>query len=413
MAYPIDMKILFITDNFPPEVNAPATRTYEHCREWVKSGIEVTIITCVPNFPEGKVYKGYKNKLYQSEMMDGIKIIRVWSYIVANKGFYKRILDYLSFAFSSFFAGLFVKTDIIIATSPQFFTTWTAFFLSKFKRKPWVFELRDLWPEGVKVVNKIDKNRLFDFLEKIELYLYRDADLIIPVTNAFKKNLMDRGIQASKIKVVTNGSNLDKFKPIKKDNKLISNLKLNNKFIIGYIGTHGKCHGLDFIINAISNIKEDHNFHFIFLGNGAEKNRIVNIAKDNGLKNVTFLNTVAKCEINRYISITDVALVPLKKLEILKTVIPSKIFENAAMKKPILLGVEGESQEIIKKYNAGLCFEPENEYDFISKLKYLKDDNELYSSCQSGCSKLASEFDRKVLANKMIRHVNEVLEFVE
>ena len=115
------MKILFISDNFPPEVNAPAHRTYEHCSEWVKKGAEVTVITCAPNFPQGKVYDGYKNKFYQKETINGIKVIRVWTYISPNKGFAKRVLDYLSFAINAFFASLFVKTDTIIATSPQFF----------------------------------------------------------------------------------------------------------------------------------------------------------------------------------------------------------------------------------------------------------------------------------------------------
>ena len=165
-----NIKILFITDNFPPEFNAPATRVYEHAKEWVKEGACVTVVTCFPNFPQGKVFKGYKNKLYQIETIDGIKVIRVWSYITANRGTIKRTLDFLSFAFSSFIAGLFVKTDIIIATSPQFFTTWSAYLLSKLKRKPWVFELRDLWPESIKAVGAIKSDRLLEFLEKWKFF---------------------------------------------------------------------------------------------------------------------------------------------------------------------------------------------------------------------------------------------------
>ena len=188
------LKILFLTDNFPPEVNAPATRTYEHCKEWVKRGVDVTVITGFPNFPTGKVFDGYKNKLYKKEIIDGIKVIRVWTYITANKGFLKRTLDYFSFAVSSFIAGLFIKSDIIVATSPQFFTTWSAYALSKLKRKPWVFELRDLWPESIIAVGALKNKKIIDFLEKIELFLYKDADLIIPVIESFKENLINRGI---------------------------------------------------------------------------------------------------------------------------------------------------------------------------------------------------------------------------
>ena len=132
------MKILFLSDNFPPEVNAPATRTYEHCKEWVRMGAEVTVITCAPNFPQGKVYTGYKNSLHHVETMDGIRVVRVWSYIVANKGFFKRTLDFISYSITSFLAGLFMKTDVIIATSPQFFTALSGRTLSFWKRKPWI-----------------------------------------------------------------------------------------------------------------------------------------------------------------------------------------------------------------------------------------------------------------------------------
>ncbi|QKF91997.1 glycosyltransferase family 4 protein [Campylobacter sp. CCUG 57310] len=395
------MRILFITDNFPPEVNAPATRTYEHAKEWVKdSSVNVTILTCFPNFPHGKIYSGYKNKLYSKEKFDGIDVIRVWSYMAKNEGFVKRILDYISFALMAFLVGLFQKFDIIIATSPQFFTTWTGFALAKAKRKPWVFELRDLWPESIKTVGAIKQGRAIEILEKIELGLYKNSNLVIAVTQAFKQNLISRGIDESKIKVVTNGSNLDLFTPREKDEKLLDELNLQKKFIVGYIGTHGMAHSLDFIIHSIAKIK-DKKFHFLFVGDGAVKVSIVTLANELNLKNITFLNPISKNKVPKFLSICDVMLVPLKKDDNFKTVIPSKIFEASAMRKPILLGVEGEAKEIIEKYNAGICFEPENEKDFIDKLKFLTDDNN-YKQCQTGCEKLANDFDRKKLALDMI-----------
>ena len=142
------MHILFLTDNFPPEVNAPASRTFEHCREWVRAGHKVTVITGVPNFPRGKVYEGYSNRLWQRETMEGIQVIRVWTYITANAGFAKRILDYQSFMVAATLAAPLVhKVDVVVGTSPQFFTVCAAYVISRFKRIPFVFELRDLWPE--------------------------------------------------------------------------------------------------------------------------------------------------------------------------------------------------------------------------------------------------------------------------
>jgi glycosyltransferase involved in cell wall biosynthesis len=395
------MKILFITDNFPPEVNAPATRTYEHVKEWQKQGVDVTIVTCAPNFPHGKVYKGYKNKFYQKENYHGIEVIRVWSYITSNSGFTKRVLDYVSFAFMAFGVGLFKKHDIIIATSPQFFTTWAAWGISKIKRKPWIFELRDLWPESIKTVGAMKQGRVIDMLEKIELGLYRDASKVIAVTDAFKTNLINRGIDESKIEVVTNGSNLELFYPREKDVDLLRELNLENKFIVGYIGTHGMAHSLDFIVNSIAHI-EDEDIHFLFIGDGAVKHNIVTIAKDLELKNITFLDPVSKEEVPKYLSIIDVSLAPLKKEDNFKTVIPSKIFEASAMLKPTLLGVQGQAQEILEKYNAGVCFEPENQEDFIEKVLSLRNDKQLYGACQSGCETLATDFDRKKLAKRML-----------
>jgi len=395
------MNIFFITDNFPPEVNAPATRTYEHCQEWIKKGVNVTVITCTPNFPHGKVYEGYKNRLYQKENIDGIEVIRVWSYITSNNGFVKRVLDYVSFALMAFIVGLFKKYDVIKATSPQFFTTWAAWGLSKIKRKPWIFVLRDLWPESIKTVGAMKQGRVIDFLEKIELALYRDANKVVVVTDAFKTNLINRGIKESKVEVVTNGSNMDLFYSREKNEELLKELQLKNKFIVGYIGTHGMAHSLDFIVNAISKINDEF-IHFLFIGDGAMKQTIVKLASDLALKNITFLDSISKEEVPKYLSIVDVSLAPLKKSDTFKTVIPSKIFEASAMQKPTLLGVEGQAEEIIKKYGAGLCFKPEDEDDFIKNILILKNDIATYKSCKKGCLELAHNFDRKLLANKML-----------
>ena len=184
------MNILFLTDNFPPESNAPATRTYEHCQEWVKKGAEVTVITCTPNFPKGEVFAGYKNKWYQEEMMDGIRVIRVWSFISPNRGLVRRILDYVSFCVTSFIASLFVKTDLIIATSPQLFTAVSGYLASVFKRKPWIMEVRDLWPESIKAVAAIERDRVLLLLDKLVLFLYKKADQIVVVTDTFKERMI-------------------------------------------------------------------------------------------------------------------------------------------------------------------------------------------------------------------------------
>ena len=402
------MRILFLTDNFPPEVNAPASRTYEHCIECVRRGVEVTVITCVPNFPQGKVFDNYKNKWRQKETMDGIRVIRVWSYISANEGFGKRILDYVSFGVTSFLHGLFVKTDLIVATSPQFFTAVSGRWLSLCKRKPWVMEVRDLWPESIKAVSAMKSdNMIFSYLEWVEKRLYKSAKKIIVVTDAFRDKIASRGIDKNKISVVKNGVLMEKFKPVEKNRQLLSQLGLEGKFIFGYLGTHGMAHKLDFIVECAAKIT-DEDIHFLFIGNGAQKENVRNLAVQLRVKNCTFLDSVPKNEIADYISITDVALVNLMKSETFQTVIPSKIFENASMQKPILLGVEGESKSIIEQYDAGICFEPENEAAFLDAVYRLKSDAQLYGKLQEGCKRLALDFDRRKLALRMLEIFNQV-----
>jgi glycosyltransferase involved in cell wall biosynthesis len=296
--------------------------------------------------------------------------------------------------------GIFQKFDIVIATSPQFFTTWSGWALSKVKHKPWVFELRDLWPESIKTVGAMKQGYLIDLLEKIELGLYKSCNKVVAVTDAFKYNLINRGIEKEKIEVVTNGSNMELFFPRKPDLYLLESLGLKGKFVVGYIGTHGMAHSLDFIVKSIVNVS-DSDIHFLFIGDGAMKREIVKISEKLQLKNVLFLDSVSKDEVPKYLSIIDISLAPLKKDDNFKTVIPSKIFEASAMQKPTLLGVQGQARDVLSKYGAGLCFEPENEKDFILKLSMLRNKN-LYKKCQDGCSDLAINYDRKKLANKML-----------
>lgn len=396
------MKILFLTDNFYPEVNAPASRTYEHAREWVKTGHEVTVITCVPNFPKGKVFDGYKNKLWQKEVIDGIEVIRVWSYIAANKGFVRRTLDFISFSVTSFLAGLFVKADVIVATSPQFFTALSGRTLSFWKRVPWIMEVRDLWPESIKTVGAMKDNLFIRYFEWEEMRCYRSAKTIVVVTDSFKRTLTARGIDEAKIKVVKNGVDKDMFKPVPKDEALIGELGLEGKKIIGYIGTHGMAHKLDFILDCARNMQGRNDFHFLFIGAGAEREALLAKKEREGITNVTMLDSVPKDQVVRYISILDLSLINLRKSELFKTVIPSKMFENAGMQIPIIMGVQGEAQEMLEEYGAGLCFEPENEEDFNAKLQQLLSDPDLYERCRTGGAEMSRDYDRKALADKML-----------
>ena len=400
------MRILFITDNFPPEVNAPASRTYEHAVRWVRAGARVTVITCAPNFPRGRLYDGYRNRLYARETWEGIDVVRVWSFIAPNKGFAKRVIDYLSFALTSFVAGLFQKADVIVATSPQFFTTWSAAALSLVKRKPWIFELRDIWPESISAVGA-GEGRLLRLLERIELWLYRNADRVVAVSPAFRENLARRGIDRAKVDVVTNGADLSRWAPQSAEAELRTGLGVSGKFVIGYIGTMGMAHGLDFVLRAAARLG-DPRIHFLLVGDGSEAEAHRRQAAAAGLSNVTFHPPIPKDDVPRFLAATDAALVPLRRSETFLSVIPSKIFEAAAMRRPILLGVEGQAKEIVNEHGAGLAYPPEDEDGFLAAVARISTDSSLYAELQAGCGRLAHAYDRDRLAGQMLDVIKAV-----
>lgn len=406
------MHILFLTDNFPPEVNAPASRTFEHCKEWVKAGHQVTVVTCAPNFPKGRVFDGYANKLIQREEMAGIHVVRVWSYITANEGFVKRILDYISFMVAGTIAAIFVKKiDVVVGTSPQFFTACAAYMVGALKCRPWVFELRDIWPESIRAVGAMKESATLDFLEKIELFLYRKASAIVSVTQSFRDSLIHRGIDGSKIDVITNGVDVSRFSPRPKDVELVNRYQLGDKFVAGYIGTHGLAHALDTVLDAAKlckAMKGGDRYRFLLLGDGACKAALMARAQAEGIDNVIFVDTVSKDEVVRYWSLLDASLIHLKATPLFETVIPSKMFECMGMTIPILHGVQGESARIIEQEKVGLVFEPQNAQALCEGLLRLDQDHALYAELKSNGPKGARNYDRSILAHRMLRILERV-----
>jgi len=400
------MHVLFLTDNFPPEVNAPASRTHEHCRQWVAAGARVTVITCAPNFPKGRVFDGYRNRLWQQEVMDGIRVIRVWSYITANEGFARRVLDYMSFMLSAFLASLFVRrVDVVVGTSPQFFTAVAAWAVGAIKRVPFVFELRDLWPESIKAVGAMKQSAAIRLLERVEMFLYRRAARIVSVTHAFRETLIKRGIDGTKIDVVTNGVDVSRFSPRPKDTALEAELGWQGCFVAGYIGTHGMAHGLETLLEAMQTLAthpEGHAVRLLMLGDGARKAALQEQAQRLGLDNVRFVDTVPKGEVARYWSLLDVSIIHLKRTELFTTVIPSKLFECMGMGIPVLHGVAGESADIVHREGVGIAFEPENVQALVEGLLRLKTDAVLRTQLAQAGPAAAGNYDRGELALRML-----------
>ncbi len=405
------MRILFLSHYFPPEVNAPASRTYEHCREWVKNGHEVTVVTCVPNHPKGSVYDGYRNKFFQWETRDGIRVLRVWTYLAANKGFLKRTLNYISYMVSVIFAvPLLCQSDIVISTSPQFFNGLAGYFVSRLKRIPWILEIRDLWPESILAVGAIKNKTVIRLLENLELFAYRKADLIVPVTKAFKIHIEGRGIRPKKIKVLVNGANLSFYKPLARENELSTEFGLSGKFVVSYFGTHGMAHGLETILEAAMELRDREEILFLLVGSGAEREKLLSIRDQAGQKNVLMLEQQKKERMPLLWAASDVSMVLLKRTDLFKTVIPSKIFESMAMEKPIILGVEGESAGIIQEAESGLCIQPQNSSDLGKAILFLYEHpEECIRLGTNGRKYVIEHHDRSVLAGRYEALVERVI----
>ncbi len=403
------MNILFLTDNFPPETNAPATRTYEHARNWVAAGHRVTVLANVPNFPTGKVFPGYRNKLWQREAMDGIRVVRVWTYVTANEGFLGRSLDYFSFGVTSVVGGLFLRApDVIVATSPQIFTALGGCMLAWIKRRPFVFELRDLWPDSILAVGAMRDGPLLRMLRRLEYWLYHRAAKIVSVTQSFKRILVANGVPQEKIAVIRNGVDLKAFVPGPKPAELARRLGLEGRFVAAYVGTTGMAHGLDALLLAAELLRDRGDLAFVLVGTGADRARLEREAERRGLDHVLFAGPVDKEEVKQYWRLCDVALVLLKDAPIFRHVIPSKIFEAMATGRPIILGVRGESQELLQEAGAGIAVPPENPQALAEAIRKIMDDPAL---CQdmgaAGRRFVERKFDRERLASEMLRVLEE------
>ncbi len=404
------MRILFVSDNYPPEVNAPASRLAEHAQHWLGRDTELDVITSAPNFPEGVVYDGYKNAWWDRTDQDGVSVLRVKTYITANEGFIKRTLSYMSFMVSACVSGFFVRRpDVIVATSPQFFAAVGGFVLAKVRRVPFVFELRDLWPASIAALGAVKYPILLSWMEKLELFLYRHSDAIVSVTQAFKRDLIERGIDGDKIHVVRNGVELSHYQPLgEKDAELAREHGLEGKFVAGYVGTHGMAHGLDKVVEAAELLRDDDNIRIILVGSGSEKAKLEAMIAERGLDNVVSLGRFPKSDMNRIWSLCDVALIHLRNLDVFTTVIPSKLFESMGVGQPVLMGLpRGEATDIVEETGCGIVCEPESPESIAASLKRLAGDSALYNTLREQALAAAPKHSRETQALSMLDVLSE------
>jgi len=395
------LNIVYISQYFPPEMGAPAARVYELSRAWAKKGHKVTVLTGFPHHPTGVLSQKYRGRVLMRESVDGITLLRTYVYATPNKAVVKRTLSYLSFMFSAvLFAPFLLRDpDLIIATSPQFFTAIAGFLISKMKHRPFIFEVRDLWPESIVTVGAMRNRLIISLLEKLEMFLYRKSTGVVGVADSTKEILIQRGIPQEKIRIIKNGVDLSMFKPGLKENWVREKYGLSRRFIVSYIGTIGMAHSLEVVLRAADELQNQENIIFLFVGEGARKDKLIQIKQDMNLTNVLFLGGKPRELIPDFLTASDVCLVHLKKAALFKAVVPSKVFEIMGAGRPIILGLEGECEALIRSAGAGLFMEPENSDQLAQCIMRLYKDKRLREDLgKSGRRYVEKNFSRDQLA---------------
>jgi glycosyltransferase involved in cell wall biosynthesis len=419
------MKILYVSQYFPPEMGAPAARAGELSRHWAGAGHEVTVLTGFPNHPTGVVppeYRGKFRRLVVREQTDGVKVVRTWLLPFPNRKAYERMFNYSSFCASAASTGLFLsRPDVVIATSPQLLVGLSGWWLARCKRVPFVFEVRDLWPESLAAVGMGDGNSLLHrALAKIAGFLYRHSNRVVVVTPAFEDYLVEHWrVPREKISVIENGVETHLFAPEpftgETGTGLRRELGVEGKFVVSYIGTMGMAHGLETIIAAAAQLRDTNpGIVFLMLGEGAEKARIVALGRERGLNNLRFVEQQPREKIPAYIRASDVCLVPLKKTDLFKTVIPTKMLEFMSCARPVILGVDGQARAILEEARGGLVIEPENSGALVNAVLYLAANREMARVLgQNGREYIVRKFSRPQTAEKYLRVLERLLQLPE
>lgn len=409
------MRILVFSHYYYPEGNAPASRMYAMCSQWAQDDHEVQVITCAPNVPNGIVYDGYRNRLWpQNEEISGVKVKRVWTRLAANKGTIGRIINFVSYMVMAVFASWFVRRpDVIIATSPQFFCGWAGLLAAKFRlrRVRFLLEIRDMWPDSIVAVGALNNKKLLRILYKMEDWLYRGADHIVTVGPGYREDLIEKGVAEQKISIIPNGVDKELFYPQDPDPEYIEKYIGTGNFSCAYIGTIGMAAGLDVMIRAGQLLEERgrNDIRLIIVGDGAERENLEKELQEKRIKNVLFTGRLAKEDVPKILASVDSCLVHLKKKDLFKRVLPSKIFEMAAMKKPIILGVQGCAAELLEKAKAGICIEPENAEELVEAVCSLAMNPEARARFgEEGRAYVLEHYDRQTLAEGYIDLIKQV-----
>jgi glycosyltransferase involved in cell wall biosynthesis len=397
------MRVLVVCHYFPPEIGAPQARLSELARAWALAGDQVTVLTGMPNHPTGVVPEDYRGRVRMAEELDGYRIVRTWLYATPNTGMLKKTLGHLSFMVTSLALGLrrTGKADVVVVSSPTFFSVFSAWALARWKRAALVVEVRDLWPAIFVELGVLQNRRVIRLLEALELAAYRAAAAVVVVSEGFRDDLVRRGVPAGKVHVIPNGADLERFKQETGD-KDTARARLGAgpaDTLVLYIGAHGISHGLEAVADAAAKLAGEP-IHFAFVGEGAHKGRLEARVRELGLTNVSMLPGVARDEVPGLLAAADICLVPLRDVPLFSSFIPSKMFEYMAASKAVIGSVRGEPARILEAAGA-IVVEPEDPGALADAVRDLAADPERRVAMGSrGRNYVAEHFDRERLAER-------------
>lgn len=398
------MKILFLTQYCPPEVGAPQNRIFEFAKKLKEFGHEVSILTAMPNYPKGEIFEEYRGKKTCIEEIDGIKIVRTGIYASKDKSFSKRLRNYLSFTFSSVLSGsrLIPDQDVIIVESPPLFLGWSGLVLSRRKKAKFIFNVSDLWPESAIKLDVLHNKLFIKLSYMLEEYCYKKADAVTGQTKGIVNNIIGRGFDKNKVHLITNGVDTGFFGKENRNADFRKEFEIDNKFSVCYAGILGLAQGLEVIIEAADRLRDYSDICFLLIGDGPEKSKLMNLVKEKNLTNVKFVPVQPKRNMPGIIASVDATVIPLKKLDIFKGALPSKMYEALASELPIILAVEGEAQKLIEEAQAGITVEPENGEAIAEAVLKLYNDEELRNKLGSNGRKYVIEnYSRDKITRKL------------
>lgn len=397
------MRIVYLCQYFVPEPGAPAARLRDMARSWVQRGHSVTVVTGMPNHPTGVVQAPFIGRLIARETMEGVTVLRNWLYATPNEGLVRKTLSHLSFMVSALVLGYarLGAADVIIASSPSFFAVISAWIMSRMRKIPFVFEVRDLWPAVFVDLGVLTNPFVIRALESVEMFLYQRAALVVTVTEGFRKRLLARGLPPEKVVTITNGAAIESFTPGPRDNAVRTELGLAGKFVVGYIGAHGISQGLELVLQAAQRLRDDADIVFLLVGEGARKRALLELREKLRLNNVIMLPAQAHQRVREYYCASDVCVVPLRQLALFGSFIPSKMFEIMACAVPVIGAVEGEAREILERSGGARLIAPEDDAALADAVRWFKlHPGESRLMGAAGRAFVTAHYDRQVLADR-------------